>query len=108
MSAAGALRERIAILSFVSTATDAGDPIETWVEIAANIPARMQPKKSSEFMRAMREVNETRFVGTIRNRPNLSPAMRVIWSGRTFKIDGITNLDERREFLSLELLEISI
>lgn len=108
MSFAGAMRERVSILSSAASTTDAGDPIETWVETATNVPARMQPKKSSEFMRAMREINETRYVGTIRSRAGISSAMRVAWRGRTFKIDGITNPDERRELLSLDLLEISI
>jgi SPP1 family predicted phage head-tail adaptor len=108
VSIAGALRERVTLQRFEADETDAGDRYETWIDYAPKIAARMQPKKSSELVRAMREVNETRYVATIRRRADVLASNRLVWGSRTFRIDGVMNLDERGLYLSLDCLEISI
>lgn len=108
MSMAGALRERVTLQTFTVTNTDAGDQAETWVDAMIDIPARMQPKKVSEFMRAMRETSEARFVATIRKRAGVTAGMRLIWGTRTFNVSGVTNADEHGQFLTLDLSEIVV
>ena len=108
MSIAGALRERVTLQSFSATNTDAGDQAETWMDVITDISARMQPKKMSEYTRAMRPASEARYVATIRNRPGVAAQMRLIWGTRTFTVEGVLNLDERGHFLALDCSEIVV
>lgn len=108
MSIAGALRERVSLQSATVTNNDAGDQAQTWALYAADIAARMQPKKQSEFMRAMRPTSEGRYSAVIRKRADVATQHRLIWGDRTFTIDGILNLDERGQFLTLDCTEITV
>lgn len=108
MSRAGLLRERVTLQTATATETDAGDQAQVWADVAINVPARMQPRKVSEFMRAMRETSESRFVAMIRNRPGVTAHMRLVWKDRSFDIEGVTNADEHSHFLNLDCLEIPL
>lgn len=108
MSLAGTLRERVTLQTFTITTTAAGDQAETWNDVLPDVPARMQPKKVSEVMRAMRETSEARYVATIRQRSGVSAGMRLIWGARTFNVTGVTNADERRHYLNLDCTEIVV
>jgi head-tail adaptor len=103
---AGSLRERVDLLAFSDTVTESGDRVGEWLAVLANVPARVQPKRTSEITRAMRESPAPRYIAIIRFR-DIGAATQLKWRGRTFKIDGEANPDERRQYLTLDLLEIT-
>lgn len=108
MSIAGALRERVDLSRNEAITTDAGDRADEWIVYAAKVPARMQPKRASEVVRAMREINESRYAVTIRKRSDVAAGHRLTWGARTFSVDGVLNLDEHGHYLTLDCVEISI
>lgn len=108
MSQAGAMRERISLLHPVDGTTEAGDRFENFQAYASNVHARMKPKGASDVMRAMREVNETRFEATIRHRPDVAVDHKIQWGARVFRILAVKNTDERGHYLTLDLVEIAI
>lgn len=108
MSQAGAMRERVDLLAPTAGTTEAGDRYETFTTYAASVHARMKPKGASDIMRAMREVNETKFEATIRQRPDIAVDHRIQWGARVFRILAVKNTDERGHYLTLDLVEIAI
>lgn len=106
MSQAGNLRERVDLLTFAGTLTETGDRVGEWTVSASAIAARMQPKRTGEITRAMRDSPAPRYAATIRFR-DMGDATQLRWRGRLFKIDGEANSDERRQYLTLDLLEIT-
>lgn len=106
MSVAGQFRERVDFLRFDSSITSAGDRVGEWTVVAQNVPARIQPKRTSEILRAMRDAQAPRYAALIRYR-DLEGATQLRWRGRIFKIEGDTNPDEKRINMMLDLLEIT-
>lgn len=93
------LRERIT-LQRIEWVDDGFSTVERPVDVAT-VFARIEPVKSQdEFIaggiRATEAVN-----AHIRHRDDLTTAWRFRWQGRTYLIDGIRNLDERRQYLTL-------
>lgn len=75
---AGALRHRIAIDQQIN-AQDAttGEIVTSWAEIAANVPAAIEPLSGREYIAAARTGSVISARITIRFRPNLNAAMRI-------------------------------
>lgn len=97
--AIGNLRERIT-LQRIEWVDDGYGTIEAPVDVAT-VFARIEPVKSQdEFIaggiRATEAVNVH-----IRHRDDINTTWRFRWKDRTYHIDGIRNLDERRQYLTL-------
>lgn len=107
--AIGDLRERVQLQQEIRARDDVGGFDSTWSAIAT-VWARVAPASVGErFMRQQMQASAGWKV-TIRQRSDLSlsPKLRVVWSGRTFEVRGMTNADERRRFIELACDELSV
>lgn len=104
---AGTLRHRITITQSpdVRGATF-GDPQPAFVPFAANLPARVSPVGGREAFNnrivsaAVDHIIEVRYLSGVK------PQMQVNFGTRTFRIEAITNEDERRVHLTLQCVEL--
>jgi len=94
---AGLLNKTISIRQIASTArsTD-GAPIVTRSTILADIWSRVDPKTGKELYRDRNrwEVDETDFFIRFTT-VSITPAMEVAYSGNTYDIKAVINVDER-------------
>ncbi len=96
----GDLRERVALQRFETIETDMGGFIEEWVT-QATVFARIEPIKSTEeVIGAGIRATEAVLVH-IRHREDVATDWRILWQGKPYLIDGMRNLDERRQYLTL-------
>lgn len=102
----GHLRERVALQSAMDAQNSVGDDVETFSTFAT-VFGRMEPMGSTAIERAARETVTRRWRLTIRYRSDVTAAARVVWGTRQFNIEGVVNPDERRRFLSLDLVEFN-
>ena len=102
----GHLRERVQLQSFLVTQSAVGDDVETWTTFAT-VRGRMEPMSASAAERAARETVTRRWRLTIRYRSDVTAANRVVWGTRQFNIEGVVNPDERRRYLTLDLVEFN-
>lgn len=74
---AGRLRHRIIIDERVTAQDEYGDPVASWVEWAANVPAEIAPVSGKEFLAGQGIVGQITTRITIRWRPGVVPTMRL-------------------------------
>ena len=96
----GALRERVDIQTRTPTVGAIGNVAFAW-GTTATVWAKVQPLSARERFVAERLAAQGIYEITIRWRSGLTPAMRMIWRGRTFNVKQILNPDERRRFLTI-------
>lgn len=106
LSDAGAMRERVTIYAQTQNADDAGDISTTWTEVAT-CWARMRPLSANQVERAGRDDAIRRYQMTIRYRTDVTTNSRVIWRGRRFDVNGVSDETEQRQFLTVFLSELN-
>lgn len=97
----GPMRERITLQREVDTADGAGGSTIGWADIAT-VYARVQPASGRERLASQQLQNSITHRVTIRSRGDISCATRILWGDRPLNIRSILNLDERKEFLTIE------
>lgn len=100
---AGRLRHRISI----DRQDNAQDPVsgaitKTWTEIAANVPAAVEPLSGREWIAANQVQSLVSARVTVRYRPDLDISMRVRHGGDTYRLVAILpDANSGREWLTL-------
>lgn len=102
----GAMRERVAIHAQTQTVDGVGDIATTWTQVAA-CWARMRPLSAAQVERAGRDDAIRRYEMTIRYRTDIATNSRVVWRGRRFDVEGVTDETEQRQFLTVFLSELN-
>lgn len=101
--AAGALRHRIAIERQDHLQNgDTGEITPTWTEIAASVPAAVEPLSGREYIAANQKGSKVSARITVRHRLDLNTAMRIRHGAALYRIHAILP-DNRsgREWLTL-------
>lgn len=100
MTAAGQLRERVAIERPVRTADGAGGADVTW-ETLATVWAEVVALGGNE--QPLAEHNEARGACrvTIRFRADVTAQMRLVWRGAALNIRGLRDPDGKRQWLTI-------
>lgn len=102
---AGRLDKRITIQSATSARDGSGQPILTWSDWAV-VWAAVEPIRGREYFAAQQVSAETTHRVTIRYRSGVSPQMRVVFNGRTFRIEAVIDPQEHHERLELMCVEV--
>lgn len=91
----GQLRHRIEIQYKVRGASDGagGNVSETWPALVKNLPAKYEPLSGRELVVGDQIVHRQTCRFTVRRRTDITPAMRVVYSERTFAILGQRDID---------------
>lgn len=100
---AGNLDQRIT-LQARSTAQDAaGQPTDTWLDVAT-VWAQVQAVRGREFFAAAQTQQEQTVKVRIRYRAGVTTAMRLLWEGRPHDITGVIPVG-RKEMLEIMCLQ---
>lgn len=94
------LRERVTLQSVTAVVGAIGNVSATTTDVAT-VWAQVKPTRFSEGVVGERLSATAGYAITIRHRAGITPDMRIVWKGRTFNIDTIRNLDERKRFLTI-------
>lgn len=97
---AGDLRHRITIQQRTDTQDAYGEPIPAWTTWAT-VWAAVEPQSGQEATIAMSQQSEARLRVRVRvrYRTGLSVLMRIVWQGKTYQIEAISEVkSNRREF----------
>lgn len=98
------LRHRIVIQTLTETADGAGGFTSSWAD-TVSIWAKITPTSAYERAQAMQlEATVTHKI-LIRYRSDIVPKQRIKFGSRYFGITGITNIEERNQYLQLMALE---
>ena len=103
---AGALRKRVTFQTRSAAVDSFGQQVTTWTD-AFTVWASIEPLSARELFAAQAVQSEVSHKVAVRYRAELAnpvavAAMRVVYSGRWFNVQGALNIDERRR--SIELL----
>lgn len=98
------LREQLTIFSQVQRVDESGNIETVWIAVAT-IFGKMTPVGDREITRAGRDEGFRDFQAIVRYRVDITTKTRIVWRGRNFDVQGVTNLDEQRQYLTLSLLE---
>ena len=101
--AAGSLRQRITIeRPEFAQDTITGETTRTWVELASNVPASVQPVSGGEFIAAAKAESRITARIKVRFRPDLNAAMRVRHGATVYAIQAVLpDPNTGREWLTL-------
>lgn len=99
---AGALTRKITIQSPTETRNSIGEAVTTWSTFAT-VRAQRLDKTAREIFASDREQAERTTVYRLRYRSDLSAKMRVVEDGKTYDIEGITELGHKD---GLEILAV--
>lgn len=104
---AGLLRHRVTIERATAAQDAYGQSIKTWTT-AGKRWASIQPVNANERMFARKANEVVSHILQLRWDSDLgvSPTDRVSFDGRTFQIEAVLNLDERRRIMELHCQEV--
>jgi SPP1 family predicted phage head-tail adaptor len=97
---AGKLRNRVSIRDRVSTQDGAGQPIETWDEVAA-VWADIRHLNGMESIKAGADVSVNKVSIRVRRRSDIDAGMRVYHGSTIYEIKAVLPDEQRRERLDL-------
>ena len=96
----GDLRRRVTLEQPATTADGMGGVSTTWTTLAT-VWAAVAPKGGTEKLHADQLTSTITYDVTIRYRKDVDASMRVGYEGRTLRILGVIDQDERHRFLTL-------
>jgi SPP1 family predicted phage head-tail adaptor len=93
----GKLRHRITFQQENRTDDGAGGGDLSWTDIAGvpTVWARVEPVSTGEALRAMQLQSGITHRITLREKTEITTAMRIVFEGRYFNIRGIRHIEER-------------
>ena len=95
----GRMDRRIAIEAVAVTQNDYGEEVETWAPLAT-VFAEKRDIRARERFTAQQRLAEESAVFVIRYRADVTPAMRLVCEGKTYRIEGLAEIG-RREGLEI-------
>lgn len=99
--AVGDLKERITLQRREGTPDGFGGMDYEYID-TATVRGRVEPVKSDEQFLAGGIQSIDDVLVHIRHRDDVDPVWRLVWRDRQFSITGLRNLDERRQFLTID------
>jgi SPP1 family predicted phage head-tail adaptor len=102
--AAGRLRWRITIQSSTAAKGAEGQDVLTWAAFWSTW-ANIEPLTGTERQTSETERAQQGYTFTIRYRSAITPRMRISWDGRTFDIESVVNVENRKRTLVLTAVE---
>lgn len=104
---AGKLRHRVTLQRKEQTQNpQTGAMLTTWVPVAT-VWAAFEPLSAREFIAAQAVQSDVSVRVTVRYRPGVTPAMRLIHRGKTYNIVGVLeDKDSGREYMTLPCSEL--
>ncbi len=103
-NAIGDLRHRLTLEDQSQTVSGSGAITTTWTFVAT-IWGRMEPASTRVQLIAGRDESWFDWIATVRYRPDVTPQMRIRWSGRIFDVQAYENEDCLKVYHRLRLLE---
>lgn len=104
---AGRLNRRILIQSSVTTQGAAGDPDDSWQDVASTWASITAPTSKEIYALGPGFTAQVTHKITIRWRPGISNGMRILFRDRIFQIQTVSDPDEGRVELNLMCLEVN-
>lgn len=102
MLPAGQLRERVTFEMLVEGQDELGQPLNEWETYDEDVPARVTPIRGRERAAAGGVVTESLIEVVVRYRQDITAAMRLIWRGVPYAIQGQPiDINARREGLEI-------
>lgn len=101
---AGDLRRQVLLQRREVAQDDYGQRSITWVDVATTF-AEINPLSGRELELAQAIKAEVSHTITIRYRPNITSALRVVYQGRYFNIHAVMDVDMRHRTLELSCSE---
>ena len=107
MMQAGRLRHRVTLQRKQQTQNpQTGALLTTWVT-EATVPAAVEPLSAREFIAAQAVQSNVSVRITMRYRPGITSAMRLLHDGKVYNITGVlADKDSGREYLTLPCAEL--
>jgi len=85
-----------------STADDGfGQEKQTWIDVA-NCFAQIEAVSGLSEVSGSAEASPVKYVMFIRYRAGVNARMRLIYAGKVFEIDAVTDMEERHKWLQIE------
>lgn len=103
----GELRHRVILQRKTVTEDELKQQTESWTDIAT-VWASIEPLSGREYFAAKQVNSEISAKITIRYRKGINSAMRVLFGGRIFEVQSVTNPEERCKSLILLCEEVPI
>lgn len=97
---AGQLRHRVRIEYEVKSADGAGGNTKTWAVLDV-LPAKVTPEMGAESERSQKTAAATRYKVTLRHRPGITAAMRLIFGTQIMHILSVVTVSERKEEMEI-------
>jgi len=104
---AGRLRHQIDIVRPSGAQDDTGGPVGSTTVVYAGVWATIEAVSGTEQLAASQFVSRVTHQVVIRYLDGIDTSMRVVFEGRTFRIQAVLNPDERTKSLVLECIEIN-
>ena len=98
----GRLNKRVTIQERTTTENEYGEPISTWVDVASDIAAAVEPLQGRELFAAQQVQSEVTIRVRIRYRAGIKAAMRVLYGVRVLDIQSV--IDPLEKHAELQLL----
>ena len=107
MLKSGTLRHRVTLQRKEQTQNpQTGALITTWATVA-NVWAAVEPLSAREFVAAQAVQSNVSVRITVRHRPGITAAMRILHDGKVYGITGVlADKDSGREYLTLPCEEL--
>lgn len=96
---AGKLRHRITIQRKSLTTDDYGGPVESWADVAANIPASIEPLSGRELVNAQAVNAEITTKITMRYLAGVTTADRITFEGKNYNLQSVADPEMRHREL---------
>jgi len=97
----GKLRHRVTLQEYKEVLDQYGTPIDQGWQDVATIWASIEPIQGREYVLLQNTQSELTTRIRIRYRPEITPAMRVLYGTRVFNIQSVIDPEERHRELQL-------
>lgn len=104
--AAGKLRQRIQILKSTGTQDSTGGTSLADYTTLATVWASVEPLSGSETLAADAQTSVGRFQIQMRYMDGITSALQVLFQGRKFQVENVSNPDGRQKKLYLQVVQI--
>lgn len=102
----GKLRHAVTIQERKALRDSFGAPVDSWQTVWENIPASIQPLSAREFIASGQLQSAIIARITIRYRPGVTAAMRIVHRDKIYNIAGVLpDLNSGLEYLTLPVTE---
>jgi SPP1 family predicted phage head-tail adaptor len=85
---AGALDQLVTLQRRTTGQDERGQALDTWVDVATNVWARVAPRRGRDFFAAAQEQATFDCTVLLRHRTDVTADMRVLWQGQPLELVG--------------------